>query len=215
MKNIKRIPLILCIGIFFALLATSCKKDSNSPAGNNGNGNNNNGNGNNSNSTITYVNDTYTPITIIINNQTQTIAIGSKVVIKGAPGTNITGTASTSGETSTGTQVGLLISWNLNNTFPSSGNFSENLDVGSNYFFLKIQNKSNLSITRIFVNYGLAPQTEDDVTVNNNSIVYSIGYYQAFTNSNVRGENGQVYWQWNNLNLSFANNQSTTVIANP
>lgn len=86
------LPLIIAVSI--ALAFTACSK-SGDPGGNNNSsnsGNNNNGSGGsngsggNSTATLTYVNNTYTPISIQANNQTQTIAVGGNLVYSGTPG---------------------------------------------------------------------------------------------------------------------------------
>ncbi|HTI10611.1 MAG TPA: hypothetical protein VL832_18710, partial [Puia sp.] len=184
----------------------------------NGNGNgsgNGNGNGNGgSGTTLTYINDTYTTISMVANNQTQTIAPGASLVFTGTAGSSFSASASTSGKTSSGTQVGLLLSWTLSNTFPGSGNFSTKLDAGSNYFFLKIINRSSLAMTKLYVNYGLQPQTLDNITIPNDGLTYNIGYYSAYTNSNARAENGNTYWYWSTLNLPGTLNQATILTGN-
>ena len=124
------------------------------------------------------------------------------------------GTATTSGKTSSGTTVGSTMSWTLNNTFPTSGNLNSNLNVGGDYFFLKVKNASPKSINKVYVNYGLVNQTLDNVVIANDSQTYNLGYYKAFSNSNVRGENGTYAWSWNTLSLPFTQNQSFTVVAN-
>lgn len=172
---------------------------------------------NGNSSTITFLNPAFTPIDISFNGETKQAPVGGSAIFSGTPGTNATGTASTSGKTSSGTQVGLPISWSLSQTFPTAlgSNVDNTLNVGSDIFFLKIQNKSNNAINKVFVNYGYTSQTEDDINIPNDQNIYSIGYYKAFTNSNVRGENGQLSWSWNSLNLPFTNNQSVTVTATP
>lgn len=170
--------------------------------------------GGTSTSTITYVNASFTSINIMVNSMAKTIAVGGNVVYTGTPNAAATGTASTSGKTSSGTIVGNTISWALSNVFPASGNSTNTLNVGGDSFFLKVKNASSKSITKLYVNYGLTPQTLDNVTIANDSQVYSLGYYKAYTNSNVRGENGTTYWSWNSLNLPFTQNQSVTVTAN-
>jgi hypothetical protein len=167
-------------------------------------------------STITFSNPTYTPIIITFNNQTLTIPSGSSVTYSSSAGTIGTGTASTSGVTNSGTQVGELLTWNLDYPFPApQANSTVALNEGSTYFFLKIINNASVPMTGIYVNYGYNNQTFDNVTVPNNGIVTSVGYYYAFTNSNVRATSAiGTYWYWPNLNLPFLNNQLSIVTGN-
>jgi hypothetical protein len=142
-------------------------------------------------------------------------AVGGSAVFTGTAGAAASGTASTSGVTSSNTQVGLKISWTYNLTFPAaSTNLNYKLDVGSNYFFLKIRNSSAYQLLKVYVNYGLVAQTLDIITIPNDGQTYNIGYYSAYTNSNVRAENGTTYWSWPTLGLPFTVDQSQTVVAN-
>lgn len=191
---------------------------SNGGDGNNNNNNNNNNGGNSGNgsgnSTITFKNPTFTPIAITFNGETKNAPAGSTAVFRGTAGANGSGHASTSGKTSSGTQVGLSLSWQLNLNFPTTNtNFDYTLNTGGDVFFLKIKNSASLPITKVYVNYGLQGQTVDNVTLSNNGDTYYLGYYKAFSNSNVRGENGTYSWFWQNLGLTNMPNQSITLQA--
>ena len=196
--------IIVILSIIFAL--SSCKKENEST--------NSSGTGSSSTTTCTYVNNTYEPVNISLNGQSQVINPGANVAIKGTAGTVLSGTAYTSGLTSSGAQVGLKISWTINDKFPSTGNFTNNLNIGSNIFFLKLVNSASYQITAVYVNYGLQAQTLDNITIPNDGKIYNIGYYNAYGNSNVRAENGNTYWYWSTLNIPGAQNQSVTVTAN-
>jgi hypothetical protein len=162
---------------------------------------------------ITYTNHTFTPITLTINSQVQTVAVGSSATVSGTPGTTYSGTAVTSGSTSGGTQVGLKLTWNLNGTFPSNSS-SVSLDVISDYFFVFITNNhASKTITQVYVNYGLTSQTLDNISIPNNGTKYGIGYYKAYTNSNVRLESPNSYWYWSTLGLHGTSNQSVSLAA--
>ncbi len=165
---------------------------------------------------ITYTNDTYTPINFTVNGNTVVIPVGGSVTYSGDYGTNFVGTASTSGTTSSGAQVGLLITWNLSDPFPTSGTSTIGLDVSSNYFFLKIINDNlNYYIGQVYVNYGLASQSLDYVTIPNTSLTYYIGYYDAWSNSNLYllTSGGSYYWGPYSISLPFTTNQSYTFTA--
>lgn len=160
-------------------------------------------------STIKFINSTYTTIDITFNSETRSILPGGTASFTSNVGSYATGNASTSGKTSIGTQVGLLMTWSLSETFPGSGVTNEvTLDVTSTYFFLKIQNTSTKSIQKVYVNYGLTNQTIDNISIPNDGVTYFIGYYRAYSNSNVRAENGTTIWNWNPISLSFTTNQS-------
>ena len=215
---------LITIPVFCLLLIISCGKskdptpDSQTNAagnsGSTGSGSTSGGGtgtgGSTSSSTITYINASFTSINITVNSVTKTIAAGGNVQYTGTPNTVATGSATTS----SGTMVGNTYTWTLNNTFPASGNLNNTLSVGGDMFFLKIKNTSSKSINKVYVNYGLVNQTLDNVVIANDSQVYGLGYYKAFSNSNVRGENSATAWSWNTLSLPFTPNQSITVTAN-
>lgn len=167
-------------------------------------------------STITFMNPTFTPIDITFNGQNKTAPVGGSAVFTGTANAAKTGNASTSGKTSNGTLIGLPIVWNnINLSFPAAGgNLNYTLNIGPDFFFLKMVNTSTLAIQKVYVNYGLQSQTLDNISIPNNGNTYGTGYYKAFSNSNVRAENGNIFWFWNPLNLPFTNNQSKTVQAN-
>ncbi len=176
------------------------------------------GGGNNTGqtSTITFSNPAFTPIDITFNGQSKTAPVGGNAIFSGSANTQGTGTASTSGKTSSGTQVGLLITWNnFTMTFPAAGtNNTSPLNVGNDCFFLKLTNSSSNTIPKSIWDQYLQNQTLDNVSIPNDGLVYGLGYYKAFTNSNVRAESGNNSWSWTQLNLPFTNNQSLTVQAN-
>ncbi len=182
--------------------------------GNNGGGGNTGGTG--STSTLTFNNSTFTKIDATVNGVTKSANPGASIVFSGTPNSQVNLHATTSGVTSSGTQVGLQMNWDGNYNFPATGNSTTNLVVTKDFFFLKINNNSNKTIGKIYVNYGLTNQTVDNISLVPSSTPYALGYYKAYTNSNVRAEtsNGVTWWSWNSLSLPFSNNQSVTVIAN-
>ncbi len=83
---------------------------------------------------------------------------------------------------------------------------TKTLDVGPSYFFLKIDNTSAYSVTGVYVNYGLVPQTYDAITFGSGT--FNIGYYAAYTNTDIRCISGAAgSWQIN-ANLSMTQNQT-------
>jgi len=170
-----------------------------------------------STATLTFKNNTFTVMDITFNNITKTIAPSGSTSFSGIPNSSASGTAQTSGRTSSGDQVGLLMSWNLSYTFPASGNASINLNVSSDYFFLRMQNAGSSAMSPIYVNYGLLSETVDNISIPNNNVLYNLGYYKAWTNTNVRGIRGNSYTYWNqgvHFNLPFTINQSATLLNN-
>lgn len=186
-----------------------CYGTQGNPLGNSGN------NGTGQTSTITFTNPTFTPIDITFNGQTKTAPVGGNAIFTGKANSDGTGAASTSGKISSGTLVGSLLTWNtFTLKFPSAGtNKNSPLNVGSDFFFLKMKNTSSYTIRKVYVNYGLQAQSVDNITIPNDGVVYNLGYYKAYSNSNVRAESGNYSWSFNTLNLAFTNNQSTLLNA--
>jgi hypothetical protein len=170
-----------------------------------------------SNSTITFQNNSYTTMTITFGGTTKTASAGGTVVFSGTPGTTATGTAETFGIATGGAQVGSKLIWNFTDQFPNSGNATNNLNVGSDWFFIKVRNNGTKPLVNFYVNYGLNSQTLDNISIQNNNLVTNIGYYKAWSNSNVRadlqGTSTQVTWsQGIHFTLPFGQNQEASLL---
>lgn len=164
---------------------------------------------------IIYSNPTATTISLNINGETRSIAPGGSTEFTGTASALATGTASTSGKSASGSVIGKVMTWNINDYFPAGGgSIDYALNVGSEYFFLKVINVSTKVIQKLYVNYGLIGQTLDNITIPNDGLTYTLGYYDAYINSNVRAESGVTFWFWNPLGLPFTNNQVKTLTAN-
>ena len=150
-------------------------------------------------SSITFSNDTYTPISITVNNSPATIDVGSSVTFSGTAGSTAAVYASTSGSTTGGTQVGQLIVWSYTDKFPVNGStLTEPFDVSSDYFFLKMINvNSSQSIITVKVNYQTTAEVDDNVTIPNDGNTYDIGYYSAYSNTEVYATSSSSgFWTW-------------------
>ncbi len=138
------------------------------------------------NTSIIFQNNTFTPVNILRSGITQTIPVGDNITYTGTPGSSLNVTANTSGLSSTGTQIGLLLSWTFSNTFPTTGSSTYNIDVSSYYFFLKIKNTSTTySGAGLYVNYGLTSQTYDGIAIPNTGVSYNTGYYNIYSNTEI------------------------------
>jgi len=166
---------------------------------------------------IQFTNTTFTPITITVNSINSTIPVGGTVSYSGTYGSTLNFTANTYGQTSTGVQVGEAISWNTSVTFPSSSSLNYDLFVPSTYFFLKMQNAdASYSAQGLYVNYGTTAQTLDNTfTIPNNGTTYNIGYYNAYTNTElyVLSNPSGVHWSYYPT-FTFTANQTTTFSLN-
>jgi PKD repeat protein len=160
---------------------------------------------------ITFNNTVFTKIYVTCNGSMQTITPGGSITYSSVPGTSVNYSAYTYGVTSTGTQVGLEMDWNATLTL-TGGTLTVNLNIPSSYFFLEITNNSSSTWQGVYVNYGLTSQTYDNVVIYNTGVKIALGYYKAYTNSNVRvySSNGLVQWNWyygTNFTLPWTANQ--------
>lgn len=169
---------------------------------------------------IIFVNNLYTDIFLTLTGEgSDLIPPGDSVVftLSENPGT-FGYTAETSGETNTGTQIGLLITWNYPSIDVSSLEYKRiNLILSSAYFFMRMQNTGAHTLSPIYVNYGLTDQTMDNISIPNNSVLYNIGYYRAYSNTQVRGywtgESTYAYWdQGTHFTFPGTNNQLVTFL---
>jgi len=158
---------------------------------------------------VTFYNPVYTNIYITMDGSTQAIAPGGEVTFYSVPGSSASYYAYTNGTTTSGTQVGVLIEWD-NTISLTGGTAYYNLNVSNDYFFLYIQNDGTHTLTPIYVNYGSWYETVDYVLVPDNGVKYRLGYYRAFTDTEIRGyyQNAtSSYTYWYNLNFPWTYNQ--------
>ena len=170
---------------------------------------------------IVYKNNTFTPITISVNDLGKTIPVGGSVSFTGKYGTDAIGTATTSGSATSlgistaGGVIGLPINWSISNTFPVSDTLRVPLDVGATYFFLRMTNKSDKNIIDYYVNYKFPyGESYEDVTIPNDSKQYDLGYYLAYQYSNVQTQSVNAKINYFTLSLPGVSNQSASVTIN-
>jgi PKD repeat protein len=165
---------------------------------------------------ITFTNPAFTHIHITLSGNTKIVEPGNSVTYNSVEGTNVSYTAYTYGETSTGTQVGEYVSWD-NTINLSGGTTIVNLNVTDEYFYIYITNQGTQPLVKLYVNYGLSSQTLDNIVIPNNSVKYKTGYYKAFPNSNVRmySEDNTFYVYWNqgtHFILPWTDNQFVSLL---
>ena len=180
---------IVLLGAFLISTYSSCKKEQ-------------------QDSSITYVNDTYTPISIRVNGQAQTIPVGGSVSYIAVTGTTANVDASTAGT------YGQTYSWSFTDNFPSDANttITESLDVDASYFYLKAINSYASTTTQIEVNATLASQTVENISIPYDGNIYELGYYQAYGNTTVKAFYSDLT-SWSSPVLSIPNtaNASYTI----
>lgn len=135
---------------------------------------------------INYMNNSYTDITLTLNNHAYTVPAGEAKGFTGQFGDTMQGNAFTKGP------YGEQINWDtVMNIFPINGTLTVNFNVDTTYFYLVVVNDSaSAQIKEINVNKGLL--TEKDIIFNTPSqyLGYQssigLGYFYASTaNSNV------------------------------
>ncbi len=123
--------------------------------------------------------------------------------------------ASTSGQTTQGSQVGLKLEWSSTETI-SGSEYTWNLVVSEDYFYLKMRNNGSHNLSPLYVNYELAHETVDQIVIPVDDALYNIGYYRAYSNTVVaafwQNENTYSYWrQGQQFNLPWTMNQEITL----
>jgi hypothetical protein len=147
---------------------------------------------------FTFINNIYTPISITVQGVTLTAQPGDSATFNFSTNPrSVVYTATTSGKTSSGTAVGLTLTWGgSSNSIDVSQYTSYHLGLitSSSYFFLYIRNSGYTTLGPLYVNYGLNAQTKDNISIPQSSTsTYQIGYYRAYTNTQVRA-----YWSYPN-----------------
>ncbi len=168
---------------------------------------------------IELENPLFTPIDITVTNyETKTANPGEKIsfFLNGNPGTvNIT--AETYGKTNTGTKIGLKMVWDFNLDLTGLSTITRELSLPQDYFFIYMTNNSSVNLTPFYVNYGRAEETIDYILFPGDNTKYSTGYYQAFTNTEIRayveGTSSYIYWsEQSRPFIPWTNNQSVDLI---
>jgi len=164
---------------------------------------------------LTFNNLVYTDIEVTVSGYgTRTAPVNGSAVfnLPGNPG-SFTYTAETAGYTTGGTQIGELVGWANTWDVSTQSSFTLNLNVSETLFFIRIQNNGSVSFRPLYVNYNTSAQTVDDIPIPNDGNLYRIGYYQAFSNTEVLallndGSGMGVSWkQGEQFTLPFTLNQ--------
>ena len=165
-------------------------------------------------------NPLYTPIDITINSIVQTANPGESTVFNfnGNPGL-INVTAQTYGKTTQGTQIGLKMGWNFSADLTGVTYDSRELKLTSDYIFIYVTNNGTADISPFYVNYERAEQTVDNILLPNDNVMYSTGYYKAFTNTVVvgvfQGTQNAVFWMEETQHfIPWTDNQSVNLVNN-
>ena len=164
---------------------------------------------------VQFNNPLFTDMDVTVDDITKTMSPDNSVQFAKIDNTSIPYTAETSGKTTSGTQVGLLMSWN--GTADLTIGSSWNLRLTDDYIYFYITNTSNYYLTPFYVNYGTSSQTIDDIVIPWDGVKYGTGYYYAFSGMEVRAYHQNSSTQgvsWinpTNLTIPWINNQSANL----
>jgi hypothetical protein len=104
--------------------------------------------------------------------------------------------------------------WNYTKDVSGQSSASYNLVISPDYFFIYMTNSGTINLAPLYVNYGSAYQTMDNILIPNDGVRYRTGYYRAIDNLEVRmyqqgSAVSYVYWiEGNHFNLPFTSSQS-------
>lgn len=168
---------------------------------------------------LTFNNTVFTPTSITVAGYgTRVVQPGQSTTwsIPQSDGTYTYG-ATTMGTTNTGTQIGLQIIWGDTNTITGSA-YTINLVVSNTYFFIYMKNNGTHSLSPLYVNYGSAYQTMDNIMIPADGVTYNTGYYRALSDGVVRAywtsaPSSYSYWNYG-PSLPGTENQSLTLVNN-
>ncbi|MCB2194556.1 MAG: PKD domain-containing protein [Bacteroidetes bacterium] len=157
-----------------------------------------------------FNNPTWTDIDIEVNYESTTIPVDGYVLYGQINNTSMSYYAETSGETSTGDQIGLEIYWD--NTVDLSEYSTWNLVINYDYVFFNVTNYGSADLTPFYVNYGTADQSIDNIVIDNDSYTKKTGYYYANSGmiilTYLQSDQSSISWtEGNNFYLPWENNQ--------
>ncbi len=144
------------------------------------------------NTTLTYRNNSYTTLHLTINGASYTIPALTASSFTGTAGSSITVS-----DIYTYGSFGETITWStFGDNFPSTGEIVEQFNVSAEYFFLQMRNISSYSLNSLYVNYNSSAETHEFPYIPNDGVTYGVGYYLAYSNTEVYAESGGFYWDW-------------------
>lgn len=153
---------------------------------------------------IYFQNNTYTPVFITIGSTTNTIPEGGSIHYSGYEGNAIVGKAKTYGT------YGETLAWDLNYSIISTDQVIP-LNIGSDYFFLMVNNSSSQIINTLIVNLNSTYQVTENLNLQP-GYTYDIGYYDAFGNTDIQAILGTYNATLYNTPFTFTDNQSYTFV---
>jgi hypothetical protein len=169
----------------------------------------------------TFINSTYTTMSITVANVQRSILPGDSTTYTFLTNPRtLSFSAITGGSTSSGTLIGVALSWVGSGIDVSNEvQYRTRLVVSSNYFFMYLKNTGHTTLGPVTVNYGLTDETTDNIAIPGDGNTYQTGYYKAYTNTEVRAywsspySGYYSYWdQGTNFTFSWTTNQSVLLL---
>ena len=147
--------------------------------------------------TISFKNRTFTRVYMTIGGVDYRVDSGTTMTITGGFGDSLKGTATAHGAYGINVPISPI-----RVGFPTSADLGYNLDVDSNYFFLKVLNSNPTvpNVTQVHV-INTNGTVTDVVLVPNDNSAHSIGYYQLSATTQVDLEWTPFHWHYNALGL--------------
>ncbi len=160
------------------------------------------------NSSIVYVNNGYTDLNMVVGGATLVVPALSSSSISGPAGSAIQVTS-----VYTQGSFGEAIDWaDFTDYFPTGGDTrTEPFDIAAGYFFLQMKNVSSYVINSLYVNYQTPAATHEYPYIPNDGQIYDIGYYDAYSTTDVHAEAGVNVWDWSGV--SYVKNSLFSVTA--
>ena len=148
---------------------------------------------------VTFYNNTFKDIRITVDYTEKIIESSGSVTFYGLEGNSVAYYAETSGQTTSGTQVGLLLYWD-NSIDLEGGTLDWDLNIGSDFYFMRITNNGTHVLTPLEVTQGLGDVMTENIVIPNDGVKYDIGYYEAYSETLVKGyfeddPDSWVYWE--------------------
>lgn len=168
---------------------------------------------------LEFENPLYTPIDVTVDGYgsfSVDPGVNESIFLTGAP-SSVDIIAETAGETTEGDQIGLKMGWDFTSDLSGLEYKGISLGLSSEYFFIFVRNEGTFNLSPFYVNYGTSEETYDNIVIFNDSQDKRIGYYKAFTNTQVRayrqGTEDYVFWDNSAGNfIPFTENQAVLLL---
>jgi len=147
---------------------------------------------------IWFKNNTLTPVYIELDGNLTKIAVGDSAEYRAKNKYHLQTKASTYVLKGDGGVLGQNLEWHIDTTINSWHNITYPLQIGPDYFLLKMINNSPENMIYLKVSSGQTDYSYSfDVTIPNDGRTYNLGYYRTLSDLSVIARNGdQQGWEW-------------------